>query len=208
MSTYPVHYTVSKPERFSRLQLVVRLVASAALGLLGLSLGALYLVAYLALPAYAAARLGRVSGATYLREDGPRLVRGLAWASAIYAWFALVTDGLPARVPDEQLRIGVEPVGAPTAASALWRVVVGVPSALALAVLGFLGGLVWLWSALRVLLFEQVGDGAHAYLAGVQRWSLRLLAYQASLVDVYPPFSFDDDPVTLPEAAGTGRVAP
>jgi hypothetical protein len=200
MMTYPVHYTVTRPARYTRLQLLVRLVASVALGILGLSLGALYLVAYLVLPAFAAARLGVRDGESYLREDGPRVLRALAWMSAIYAWFALVTDALPVRAPDEQVKITAEPMGSPTAATALWRLLLGLPSALALAFLGCLGGLVWLWSVLQVLLFEQVGEGAHAYLAGVQRWSVRLLAYQASLVDVYPPFRFDDGPATLPQA--------
>jgi hypothetical protein len=200
MIAYPVHYLVSKPLRYTRLQLLVRLAASVALGVLGLSLGLVYLAAYLALPAVAAVRLGSTDPATYLREDGARVSRGLAWFAAVYAWFALVTDSLPARLPDEEVRVVVEPQGTPTAASALWRIVTGVPSALVLAFLGCVGGLVWLWSALQVLLFERVGDGAHAYLAGVQRWSVRLLAYQASLVDAYPPFSFDDGEATLPQA--------
>ena len=200
MIAYPVHYAVEKPARFTRLQLVVRLVASVALGLLGLSLGLLYLVAYMALPAFAASRLSGRDPDTYLREDASRVVRMLGWLGAVYAWFALVTDALPSRAPDEQVHIAVEPMGTPTAASALWRLLLGLPSALVLAFLGCIGGFVWLWSALKVLLFEQVGDGAHAYLVGVQRWSLRLLAYQASLVDVYPPFSFDDGPAVVPHA--------
>jgi len=200
MNAYPVHYAVTKPTRYTRLQLLVRLAASVALGILGLSLGALFLVVYIALPAFAASRLSGRAADGYLRDDAPRVVRMLAWMGAIYAWFALVTDALPARDPDEQVHIAVEPVGSPTAASALWRLVTGLPSAFALAFLGCVGGVVWLWSTLRVLLFEQVGEAAHAYLAGVQRWSIRLLAYQASLVDVYPPFSFDGGPVTLPTA--------
>jgi hypothetical protein len=200
MLAYPVHYTVTKPTRFTRLQLLVRLLASAALGLLGLSLGLLVLVAFIALPAFAATRLSSRDGESYLREDGPRVARLLAWMAAVYAWFALVTDALPRRQPDETVQVRIEPLGTPDAATALWRLLVGLPSAVVLAFLGCLGGLVWLWSALRVLLFEQVGDSAHAYLAGVQRWTVRLLAYQAALVDVYPPFSFDDGPATLPQA--------
>ncbi len=200
MTAYPVHYTAEKPARYTRLQLVIRLAASLALGLLGLSLGLLYLVAYVLLPAFAASRLSGRDAEAYLREDTPRVVRALRWWGAVYAWFALVADALPARAPDEQVHISVEPMGTPTAASALWRLLVGLPSALVLAFLGCIGGLVWLWSLLRVLLFEQVGDGAHAYLVGVQRWSVRLLAYQASLIDVYPPFSFDEGPATLPQA--------
>lgn len=35
---------------------------------------------------------------------------------------------------------------------------------------------------------------ASAYLLGLQRWSVRMLAYQACLTDAYPPFSFADTP--------------
>jgi hypothetical protein len=200
MMAYPVHYTAAKPVRFTRVQLLVRLIASVALGMLGLSLGLLFLVAYLALPAFAASRLSGRDAEAYLREDAPKVVRALSWMGAIYAWFALIVDALPVRAPDEQVHLEVEPMGTPTVATSLWRLVVGLPSAFVLAFLGCLGGLVWMWSALKVLLFEQVGDNAHAYLVGVQRWSFRLLAYQASLVDVYPPFTFDDGPVNLPQA--------
>jgi len=200
MVPYPVSYSIEKPARYSRLQLLVRLIALVALGILGLSLGLLYLVAFLLLPAYAAARLSGRDAETYFREDAPGLVLGLAWFASIYAWFGLVTDQLPVRASEKQAHIAVEPMGTPTAASALWRLLLGFPSALVLAFLGWLGGLVWLWSVLRVVLFEHVGETAHAYLTGLQRWSVRLLAYQASLVDVYPPFSFEDAPSALPQA--------
>ena len=203
MTAYPVHYAVQKPAHYSRLQLLVRLLGLCALGILGLSLGLLYMVAYLVLPAYAAARLSGRDASAYFQEDARGIVRALGWFGAIYAWFSLVTDQLPVRAPGEEVRVGVETTGTPTAASALWRLLLGLPSAFVLALLGCLGGLVWLWSMLKVLLFEHVGDTAHAYLTGLSRWSVRLLAYQASLVDVYPPFSFDDAPAALPQATST-----
>jgi len=201
MMAYPVHYEVTKPTRFTRLQMLVRLVASAVTSLLGFSLGLFYPVVYLVLPVYAAVRLGGRHAADYLRVDAPRVVRLLAWMGVIYAWFALVTDRLPASEDHEEVHIAVEPMGSPTMATAMARLVLGLPSAFALSCLGFVGVFVWFWSALRVFLFEEVGGSAHAYLVGVQRFSIRLLAYQASLVDVYPPFSFEDGPVSLPLTA-------
>lgn len=195
MSPYPVHYTVHEPARYSRAQLVVRIVALIVLGMIGLSLGTIFVIAYLALPAYAAARVaGTGNSEDYLQRDGSRLVRALRWFAAVYAWLALVVDQLPSRSPQDTVRIEVEPTGRPTAASALWRLLLGLPSALALAVLGFIGSFVWLWSAIRVLVQQRVGDVAHGYLTGLQRWTVRLLAYQACLVDEYPPFSFEDTP--------------
>lgn len=205
MNAYPVHYSVDKPLVFTRLQLLVRVLAFVVLGMLGLSLGLLFMAAYVALPVFAASRLSSRDSASYLAEDGPRVVRALRWFAAVFAWLGLATETLPLRSPDETVHLEVEPSGQPTASSALWRLLIGLPSALLLGLLAFVGGFVWLWSALMVLLNERVGDGAFAFLTGVQRWSIRLLAYQASLVEPYPPFSFDDQPSpTLPEA----RIAP
>jgi hypothetical protein len=191
--TFPVHYSVVKPERYSRLQLATRLLAFVVLGILGLTLGSLFAVAYVALPVFAAARLGAGrTPALFLLDDGARVERALGWLAAVYAWFGLVTDALPRSAPAETVRLEIERDGRPTAASALVRVIYGLPSALALAVLGCLAGFVWLWSALTILVRGRVGDGAFWFLSGIQRWTVRLLAYQASLVDEYPPFTFED----------------
>ena len=56
MTAYPVRYFVERPARFTRLQLLVRVVAFCALGVLGLTFGTVFLFGYLALPVFAAAR--------------------------------------------------------------------------------------------------------------------------------------------------------
>jgi hypothetical protein len=190
--THAVHYHVVPSLRFTRLQLFVRLIAFCALGVLGLSFGTLFLVGFLALPVYAAARAD--DNDDYAEREAPRIAHVLRWIAAICAWTGLVVDRLPSASPDDVVHLEITPGARPTASSAAWRVLTGLPSAIALAFLGFLGIFVWLWAALSILVREQVGAGAHAYLVGLQRWSLRLLAYQASLVDEYPPFSFDDTP--------------
>lgn len=204
MSAYPVHYSVDKPAQFTRFQLLVRVFAFVVLGMLGLSLGLLFMVAYVALPVFAASRLSGRDSASYLDEDGPRVVRALRWFAAIFAWLGMATETVPVRSPEETVHLEVERSGQPTASSAMWRLLFGLPSAFLLGLLAFVGGFVWLWAAFVVLISERVGDGAFRFLAGIQRWSIRLLAYQASLVEPYPPFSFDDRPTTLPEA----RVLP
>lgn len=189
---YPVHYTVERPAKFERVQLALRVVAFFALGLLRLSLGTLFAVAYVALPVIAASRIASRGPAAYLEQDGPRVTRLLAWIAAIGAWAGLVTDRLPASTPDELVTLAIPRTSHPSTGHALARVITGLPSAIVLALLGCLGALVWLWAAITILVGERVGPGAFGYLAGLQRWSMRLLAYQASLVDEYPPFSFTD----------------
>lgn len=201
-TTYPVRYAVDKPERFLRFQLLIRVLAFVVIGILGLSLGLLFWAAYVGLAMFAAIRLsGDRDAATYLNEDGPRILGALRWFAAIAAWFGLVADRLPDRSAQEIVRIEVERSGQPTAASALWRLLFGLPSALVLTLLGLIGWFVWVWAAISVLLNERVGDAAYAYLAGLQRWTVRLLAYQASLVEDYPPFSFQDTPAALPPSS-------
>jgi len=205
MTAYPVHYSVERPPQFTRFQLVVRILAFMLLGIFGLSLGTAFFAAYLALPVLAAVRLSRGRDpAAYLAEDGPRVLRALRWFAAVFAWFGLVADSLPDREPDETVHVDIEPSGHPAPAAALWRVLLGLPSAFVLSLLGMIGGLVWLWAAVTVLRHERMGEGAFAYLAGLQRWTIRLLAYQASMVAAYPPFSFEEPPPPLP-AARTAR---
>jgi hypothetical protein len=189
---YPVHYAVDRPARFTRLQLGLRVMAFFALGIVGLSFGSVFWLGYLALPVFAAIRLAPRAAGAYLDVDAPRIVRVLHWFAAISAWLGLVSDRLPDKTPAETVELAVQPRGRPTARNAVWRLLAGIPSALVLSLLGVMGMFVWLWAALSILIHERVGAGAFDFLVGLQRWSIRLLAYQASLVDEYPPFSFSD----------------
>lgn len=189
MNTYPVHYHLDPPATSTRLLLAIRLVAFAALGLLGLSFGVVFLFAFVALPAFAAYRLSRAPE-KYAQEDGPRVLRGLRWFAAISAWMGLTTERLPDQIDAVRLTVDGQPHLQPKAV--LWRVITGIPSALVLGVLGFVGLFVWVWAAVSILVRERVGGGAFAYLEGLQRWTMRLLVFQAGLVEPYPPFSFGD----------------
>jgi hypothetical protein len=209
MTAYPVHYSISPPPRFSRLQLAIRFVAFLAIGVLGISFGSVFVFAYLALPVFAASRLAAgVPPSVYVAEDGRRVVRALRWLAAVSAWAGLIAERLPSRAPEETVTIEITPpeasAPATTAGAAMARLLTGLPSAFVLAILCWVGMFVWLWAALSILFTQRVGSGAFQYLVGVQRWSIRLLAYQASLVEEYPPFSFDDaPPPALPSSHAT-----
>jgi hypothetical protein len=200
MTPYPVHYAVARPLHFSRLQLLLRVVAFCVLGMLGLSFGALFAAAYVALPAFAAARIAAQGGATYVERDGRNVLAALRWLASISAWAGLIAEQPPISSPEETVRLEIDGQPIATPSSALWRLVTGLPSAFVLAILCWFGVLVWLWAAFTILLNERVGERAFNYLVGLQRWSIRLLAFQASLVDEYPPFTFEDTLPPLPEA--------
>ena len=61
------------------------------------------------------------------------------------------------------------------------------PLALALVCVG---AIVWFFAAVRVLADERYPESSWRFLAGLVRWEAHLLAYLASLVDDYPPFTF------------------
>jgi hypothetical protein len=206
MNPYPVHFEVEAVARFSRVQLLVRLAAMLALGVLGVSIGTVFWVAYLLLPIYAASRIASLdSSEEYLRQDGPRVMRALHWFAAVSAWAGLAVDALPARDPAETVRVALDPVPVKaTSVSAILRIFTGFLSVLALSVLGFVGAFVWIWAGITIAVRESVGPGALGYLVGLQRWGLRLLAYQACLVDQYPPFSFPEG--SRGTSAGEQRV--
>lgn len=202
MSTYPVHYQIDRPRALTRLQLLIRLIAFCALGVLGLSFGTVFLFGYLALPVIAAVRCSGRAG-SYVSDDGPRVLAAVRWYAAVAAWAGLVSDRLPTRFASETISIEVEGTPHPTPSSAVWRVLGGIPSAVILYLLGVVGVFVWIWAALSILFVQRIGDGAFDFLVGLQRWTVRLLVYQASLVDDYPPFSFSDAPPQLDTAHAT-----
>lgn len=197
MTHYPVQYHAKYPQRFSVVQLALRLVVFIVLGVLGVSFGLLFLVLYLGLPAFAAIRIQSGGHERYLNLDGPNIVGMLRWVAAVCAWTGLVVDRLPQRDPAELVALSVvHGHGQPTPGTALARVVTGLPSALFLVIVGFVACFVWLWAALSILFTHHVGPKAHAFLEGVQRLCLRLLVYQASLVESAPPTTLQDDAPT------------
>jgi hypothetical protein len=183
------------------LQLLIRLVAFVALGMLGLSFGTVFAFLFVALPVYSAVRLG-MRDHDYVFDDGPRVAHMLRWFAAISAWAGLISERLPGRDATEVVTLAIDEGAARnrSAGSAIWRVLTGLPSAIALMFLCFIGWFVYLWAVLSILFTQRIGAHTFNYLVGLQRWSVRLLAYQASLVDEYPPFSFSDDAPALPRA--------
>src|SRR5690348_6074842 len=106
---YPVHYSVEHPARFTRFQLLVRILVFCVLGIVGISFGFVFMVGFIALPIFAAARLSSRDDTphAYVVEDGPLVISALRWFAAIGAWVGLVAEELPRRTPAETVRIDV-----------------------------------------------------------------------------------------------------
>jgi hypothetical protein len=192
MTSYPVTFEVERPATMSRSHVFLRLLILVLASWIAGSGGGLGLV-YLGLPAVAAILIAQKSGERYLTEDGDRVTGWVAFIVGVLAYVALLTDELPGggRQP---VRLEVVRSGSPTVGSALLRIVKAIPSALVLALLSIVSSLVGLIAAISILLNERYPERLWTFQSGVIRWQARLLAYLASLVETYPPFSLDTGP--------------
>jgi hypothetical protein len=184
--SYPVTVDVDRPQTFQRAHVLLRIVVLAVIGWVGHPWGLLWL----GLPVVAAILVSQKSGQRYLEENGPATVRVLQWVLDLTAYAALLTDDLPG-AGEHPVRFRVERAGSPSVSSCLLRIVYAIPSLIFLAILWFVGAIVWLVAAVRVLVDERYPESLWRFLLGLVRWEGRLLAYLASLVDDYPPFTLE-----------------
>lgn len=191
--SYPVQIETTSPLRFDRVQLALRLVIAIALGWVGISAGWLGCALFLALPVIAAVAISTRGAQAYLDDTGPMVWRVVSWLLALSAYMLLLTDRFPAGEPTG-VQVQIRPDGHPTTGTALLRLIMSLPSGLVLAILGFVSSVLFVVGAVMILIEQQVPAGILGFQRGVLRWQARLAGYHASLVDEYPPFSFEADP--------------
>jgi hypothetical protein len=183
-------FDVGYPQRFARVQVVLRVVIVVLVAVIGIPFG---WILYLGFPVLAAVLISQKDGARYLAEDGLRVTGWLSWVVAVIAYMWMLTDRLPGS-GEQTVRFEVERSGGPTVGSALLRIVTAIPSAFVLALLMFVSAIVWVVAAVWILIEETYPESLFRFQRGVVRWTARLLAYLASLVDSYPPFSLAAGP--------------
>jgi hypothetical protein len=198
MPSYPVQLEVPAPPRYDRMQLLVRLGIAIALGIIGIEGGWLWSVLFVSLPVIAAAVISSRGVDGYLTQTGPRLWTGLSWLLAFTAYMLLITDRIS--FDDQRARIDLHTTGRPTVGSALVRLITSIPSAFVLGLIGCVSCLLWLVALVTILFSARVPASIVEFQTGYLRWQARLLAYHASLVEEYPPFSFGDRASNLPTA--------
>jgi Domain of unknown function (DUF4389) len=184
---------VERPPAFQRAHVFLRVVALIVIGWLGHPAGLLWL----GLPVVAAILISQKGGQRYLDESGPAVTRVLNWLVDLIAYLALLTDELPGQ-GEHPARFRVERSGSPTVGSALLRIVYAIPSLLVLAILLFVGAIVWTLAAVLVLIGGHYPEGLWRFQLGLVRWEAWVFAYLASLVDSYPPFTLETGPASPP----------
>ncbi len=197
---YPATFDVQPPERFQRPHVAIRLLIVIILALLGGAiswfLGAIYLI----FPVIAAILISQKGAEQFLAESESNLTKWLRYVVAAYAYMGFLTDRAPNQDPAQTFHLSVRTGGSPTMGSALLRIILGIPSAFVLGIIGLAFIVVLPVAAISILLNETSPAWAYNFTRGYLRWNTRLLAYMASLVDEYPPFSFSDGEVPAPTA--------
>jgi hypothetical protein len=189
-AAHAVHVDVESPREYERSQLLVRLLLAAVVGAIGVTGGWLAGVLFGALPLIAAIGLSTRSAGHFFSEVAPGISNVLRWLMQLSAYMLLLVDRFPMSNTDPA-RIEIRYAGTPTVRSSLLRLLTSIPSALVLIVLWCVSSMMWLVSAITILVDRSVPELVIAFQRGVLRWQTHLLAYHASLVDEYPPFSFD-----------------
>jgi hypothetical protein len=187
----PVTFEVERPPVFQRAHVFLRIALLLVVGWIGHPFGLLWL----GLPVVAAILVSQKGGQGYLDESGPTVTRVLNWILDLVAYLALLTDELPGQ-GEHPVRFEVERAGSPTTGSALVRILYAIPSVIVLAILGFVGAIVWVIAVVSVLVDRSYPESLWRFLLGLVRWEARLLAYLASLVDHYPPFTLETGSVS------------
>src|SRR5262249_49021279 len=141
-------FDVSYPQRFDRVQVVLRVVIIWLVALVGIPFG---WILYLGFPVLAAALVSLKVGCPYLAVGWPRVTRWLGWVVAVMAYTWQLTDRLPGS-GEAPVRFDVERSGTPTAGSALLRIITAIPSAFVLALLMFVSAIVWVIAAVWILI--------------------------------------------------------
>lgn len=200
-ATHPVTFSVTRPQKFERPQVFLRILVMVILSLLAGAIGWILGGVYLIFPVLAAIFISQKGAQRFLEEEGPRMTNWLRWVVALYSYLLFLTDRFPVEKPEELVHFDVQRGGAPTTGSALLRLIYSIPSALVLGLLAIVSAIICIIAVVMILVQESYPEAMYNFQAGVMRWQARLLGYHASLTDVYPPWALDTGPAEPSPAA-------
>ena len=204
MSDSPVQVDVISPERFDRVQLLLRVGISVVMAIVGVTTAWLVGLMFVALPVIAAVAISVEGTDGYHAKVAPKVWSVLAWLLALSAYMSILVDRFPTE--ERGIKAAIRFTGRPTVGSALVRLLTSIPSGFVLSLLWCVSGLLCFIAVLFVLVTTSVPSSLLAFQRGVLRWNARLVAYHASLVDDYPPWSFDTD-LSGDNPAGTASTS-
>lgn len=185
-SGYPVEVSAARPERFERIQLLLRIGVWFILGILSqFGLGVLFIAG----PIVSAVLISQKGGAEFHKQHGESYTKLIRFLTGLQGYLFFGTDEIPAWDKAGAIQYSCNPTGQPTVGSALLRFFMVIPHAIVLSAVGFVAVILAFVAAITVLINESVGHGIWKFLMGVVAWEARVLSYYLSLVEEYPPFS-------------------
>ena len=187
MSAYPVRYEVERQEQYDKTQVAIRLLIFIILAIASVPLGLIYLL----IPVAAALLISQHGAERYVAEAETNMTRWLRFIMRASSYLTLVTDKFPNEDATHPVRFEVTPTGKPTAGGTLLRIILAIPHAIALALLGIVAGILMIVAAIMILVQGTYPAGIFGFFRGYLRWQARVGAYLAGLVDAYPPFALD-----------------
>jgi hypothetical protein len=203
MTQYPATFDARQPERFDRAQVAMRLLVLLVMAVLAGAIGWAFGVIWLGVPVLAAVLISQKGAARYFEEAPNNIIKWLGLIAGFYAWLSLLTDRLPGD-PPQDVRFDVQPEGTPSVGSALLRIIMVIPHAIVLSLIGIVAAVLTLIAAVYVVVGETYPASIYSFLRGHWRWYARVLAYLASLTDAYPPFAFDTEGEATESPAPSG----
>jgi len=201
MAAYPATFDVERPDTFARSQLALRLLLVVVLSIAGV-LSGLHAILWLGVPVLAAILISQKGAARYHQEANGNMTSWLRFVVGGYAYLALLTDKLPGDAtagPNSQFDI--TPSGTPTVGGTLVRIILAIPHAIVLTILGIVAAVLIVFAAVMILVRQSYPAPVYNFLRGWVRWQARVLAYMAALVDEYPPFSLGNGGGAAPAPA-------
>jgi Domain of unknown function (DUF4389) len=197
--TRPLTLSVARPPQMARIHVFIRLALLVALGIVGCS--SLYWLFYLGAPAVVALLVAQGDGTRYLSKEAPSVTRALRWLAGAYAYLWLLTDTPPSAKLDGTTHFELTPDCAPTAGSALLRIIYSLPALLLLAILSMVASVLWLVGAILILVRGQVPEGIRIFIEVTLRYQFWLVAYHLSLTTVYPSLARESASPASPSVA-------
>ena len=185
---YPVTVSVEAPDRFERIQILLRIPVCWLISYLPMGF------ALASAPVISAVLISQRGGKEFLETHGALYGRILGFVLGVYAWLYYTTDEFPRWDREGAFKARVRPKGEPSVGSALLRYITVVPHAVVIWVLFVFAVILGVGGVVTALFFGRVPGFIRRFELAFIAYTCRTLAYYVSIVDEYPPFTLSTNP--------------
>jgi hypothetical protein len=160
MASYPVIFDIQQQEKYDRVHVAIRIGIIIILSIIAGAIGWIFGLLYLAVPILAAILIAQKGAQKYFDEAEQNMVMWLRWIAGFYAYLYLLTDRLPNQELKETMRFEVTPQGEPSPGGVLLRIILAIPHAIVLALIGIVAFILAIIAAIMILIQEKYPEGS------------------------------------------------